>query len=258
MAGQSLRHIEKSLAGREACAAGLYSDGSQIALKTVGRHDVGTSVEQLLAFGGGDVAHGGEAVGRMGGGLFERVFRLHIQFTRHLVAIVGGQIVVKRFAVAADATPYRSSVGGKDCSDIRHFPAGIEKTHSGGPFVEMSEHILMAQALMVAYALYNHSGGEGEAACLVVVAVAVERVDTETLPHLAIVVILVGIHAVEFHKNHDRLAGDVPAAHTHAYSMRKHCFILPRTQQRGNFSKIRRWIVVGPYIRTDKDCLVLV
>ena len=90
MAGQSLRHIEKSLAGGEACAAGFYSHGSQIALKTVGRHDVGTSVEQLLTFGGGNVAHGCEAVGRMGGGLFERVFRLHIQFTCHLVAVVGG------------------------------------------------------------------------------------------------------------------------------------------------------------------------
>ena len=128
-------------------------------MESIGSNHGGAKVKQLLAFGGCNVGNRCEAVGCMCGSLLKRVFRLHVELAGHLVAVISGQIIVEGLAVAAYRATDGCGVGGEYGADERKLPVGIKEAHAGGPFIKMSQHILMAYTLEIAYALYHDAGG---------------------------------------------------------------------------------------------------
>lgn len=89
----------------------------------------------------------------MGCRFFKRVFRLHVELGGHLIAVVAVEVVVKRFVVAAYAAAYACGMGGEYRSYLRYRRFQGEKTHSRGPFVEMSHYVAAVDAVMAADAL---------------------------------------------------------------------------------------------------------
>ncbi len=148
-------YFEHALASLIACCGIFAFCRHKVKLEAVRGHHVGLFVEQLLCLCGGYVAHGGEAVGVPRGGFLERVFRLHVEFGCHLVAVVVGELVVERLAVAAYAAAYACGVCGEHCGHLRHVCLKLKKTHRGGPFVEVG-HNLFGIGLCGADYAFNH------------------------------------------------------------------------------------------------------
>ena len=59
-------------------------------------------VEQLVALACGDITDRGETVGMVRSLFLHRVLGNHIQFRRHLVAVISLKVVVERLAVAGN------------------------------------------------------------------------------------------------------------------------------------------------------------
>ena len=111
--------------------------GHKILFESIWGHNR-APLEQLFTLYGSNVAHGSEAVGLVGCGLFKGVFRLHIELARHLVAIIRTEIIIQRFAVAAYAAAYTCCVGGEYGRYRREHILYIQQTHGRRPFVEVA------------------------------------------------------------------------------------------------------------------------
>ncbi len=241
-AGEGSGHIEDGAARCPACGGIFVFCRNEIELKSVWRY-FGTASEQLLRFSGCHLAHGGEAVGIPCGGFFKRVLALHIEFGSHLVAIVIGELVVKRLAVAAYAAAYARSVSCEHSGHAGHIGFEREQTHCSSPFVEMGHNFAGRCLCIIDYAFDDHGSGTGKGTAFVVVAVSVQRVNAEEVPHAAIGGIFRRIHAVKLHEHCHRLSGHIPAAYAHTHSLGEHHRLSPALHERLGLSEIRRRIL---------------
>ena len=202
--------------------------GNKVGLEAVGGH-VRAAFQELCGLVGGDAADGGELVGSMGGGALNRVLGLHVQLAGHLIAVVGMQIVVQRLAVGAYAASYAGGMGSEHRGRHGQQQARGQQTHAGGPLVEVRQDspggiLKTAEAHKV---VYDKRCGMTKGTALVIVAVSMKRIDTEVFPHLAIKLVLYGVHTLEVDKYGNGVAGDIPAAHAHAYALRQAELLAP-------------------------------
>ena len=102
-----------------------------------------------------------------------------------------------------------------------------------------------------------HSSGSGEGTALVIVPVGMKRINIIQVPHPAVCGILGGIHSVELNKNCNRVSGHVPPSYSDINAFGKQCIFDPAPHKCLRFDKIRRRIVVTPYVRTNKYQFVL-
>ena len=229
----------------------LHGLGYEVRLEAVGRHHLGTDLQQLFAFAGGHFAHGGEAVGVVGGGLLQAVLGLHVELHGHLVAVVLMEIVVQWLAVAADAPAYACGVGGREGAVLED-----EQPHACGPFVEVCYNARGIGLQVLGQRLDYDGRSHGEGAAFLIIAVRVQRVYAIVAPHLAVYLAEMAGGLAPINQHYLRRAGDVPAAHTDADAPRQLQLLLRLLQQRLTLLEIRRRIIFVPQIRTDENQFV--
>ncbi len=110
----------------------------------------------------------------MGRLLFNGMLGLHVQFLRHLVAVVGEEIIVERLVVASYGT---TDGGGMGCEDSPYLGNGrlkIEGGHTGHPLVCLKHHLVRFRQIIAIEALYHLSGGESKHGCFIIIAISMQ------------------------------------------------------------------------------------
>ena len=225
-ARKAFSHVEQLRASSLAAVVVGGSVRHKVAFETVGSHH-SLALEQLHAFASRRLAHRRKAVCRMSCRLFERMFRLHVEFSRHLVAVVAGEIVVERLVVAADAATDACCVGCKYGGDARSVSVEVEKSHARRPFVEVCHDMVAAACNRCSATVDDHRCSHAESATFVVVAVCVERIYAVFLPHLLIYFVFYAVDAVKFDENGNRVARHVPATNSDADALGQVCSAHP-------------------------------
>ena len=221
---EGARNLKQLCAGSTARCRIFGASGDEIEFKAIRCHNIGTTIEKLGTFSGGDIAHSREAVGVVCGGFFKRMLRLHVKLRSHLVAVIVRQLVVERFSIAADAAAYACGVSGEYGGYVRHIGFQSKKTHCRGPLVEMSNHMAGFNTGSFYKRLYDSCRGTSEITAFVVVAVGVQRVDTIEFPHAGVVLVTCFFHPFKLDKHGNGTSGDVPASDTHVDAVGQHCF----------------------------------
>ena len=206
---------EKGFAGTFARSGEGIASGYEVVLEAVGRDDVHGLVEELFALARGEVADGGEAVAIVRGSLFGGVLADHIEFSRHLVAVVAIEIVVQRLAIARDGASDARGVCGEERADARAVLADIENGEGCLPLVAV--HDSGRHAEVTVEALCHLPDGIGEEAGLVVVAIGGMALDTVLLPHMGVDGILFRPQFVPAEEYCDWLAGHLPTPYAYAF-----------------------------------------
>ena len=91
--------------------------------------------------------------------LLDRVLGLHIQFSSHLITIIGKQIVVERFHVTSNGATDTRGMGRKDGTDLGQLVVDIECTQSAHPLISMIDDLLRQVEIMVVEALHHKGCG---------------------------------------------------------------------------------------------------
>ena len=135
-----LRHLRQCLAGCSTVRAKCLPFRHEVRLKPIRRNDVHGLIQQLLALPRRQVAHRREAVGEMCRLLLRRVLAHHVQFLRHLVAVVVLEIVIQRLAVTRDRPPDGGSMRGEERAYLRTEIAQVEDHKRRLPLISMRHH----------------------------------------------------------------------------------------------------------------------
>ena len=226
--------------------------GSEAVLEAVRRHDVDGAAMELGALPGGDVGNGREDVGVAGRGLLEGVAGDVAETAGHLVAVIGGEIVVQGQVVAGDAAAHHGRMGREDRRDGDAALAEVENTGAGLPLMELGDDLVGLAQVVVPEAFDHAAGDIAEQGGLLVIPVAADRVDTVVLPELGEDVVALRQQVLVVHQDGDGRAGDVPAADAQAQAA-PGGHLLPSLVEVGVFEEIRVAGTVHPHIRTDQD-----
>ena len=143
-----------------------------------------------------------------------RVFRLHVQFLRHLVAIISKQIVIQRLMVTGNGTTDRRSMGRKNSSNLRHSFLYIKCSHSSHPFMCLIYHLIRFRQVVAIETLHHSSCGIGKHRSLVIIAIGVQRIYLITIPHFCVYIVSLFKKRLEINKNDYGFTGDIPSSHT--------------------------------------------
>ena len=110
----------------------------------------------------------------MGRLLFNGMFGLHVQLLRHLVAVVGEKIIVKRLVVASYGAADGRGMGGEDSPYLGNGRLKIEGGHAGHPLVCLEHHFVRFRQIIAIEALYHLAGSESKHRGFIVVTVCVQ------------------------------------------------------------------------------------
>ena len=144
----------------------------------------------LCALFGGNIAHRRKAVCPMRSHLLYRVFADHIQFLRHLVAVIGEEIVIKRFHVTCYTTANARGMSREDGTNLRQLIVDIQSAKTAHPLVGVIDHLLRAIKIVVVETLYHQGSSIREHRSLVVVTIGMKTVYAVVLPQPTIYLIL--------------------------------------------------------------------
>ena len=87
--------------------------------------------------------------------LLDRVFRLHVQFACHLVAVIGKQIVVQRLLVTCYRTSDTRGMCSKYGSDLGQMRLNVECAQTAHPLVSVVNHALAFVQVVVVVTLHH-------------------------------------------------------------------------------------------------------
>ena len=158
---------------------------------------------------------------------FNRVFRLHVQFLRHLVAIISKQIVVQRFMITGNRTTDRSSMGRKNSSHLRHSFLYIKCSHSSHPFMRLIYHLIRFCQVVAIETLYHSSRSVWKHRSFVVIAISVQRIYLITIPHFCVYIVFLFKKRLEINKNDYGFTGDIPSSYTDRKFVFLKCMLFP-------------------------------
>ena len=246
-------HLEDALAGSASVGGVPGALGHHGGVEAVGGDDLRGDAEQLRALARGDFADGGEAVGVAGGPLLQRVLCLHVELAGHLVAVVGGEVLVEGLAVGADGAADAGSMGGEHGGRLRHVLLYVEEAHAGGPLVEMGYQPGRVLLEIDGECYDDFGGGHGKGARGGVVAVGVKRVDAEVLPHMAEDGVHLRHQRVVLHQYGDGASGDVPATDADGEAIGQIHLGGCGFEQRLTLDERRRRPLGRPHIRPYED-----
>ena len=116
----------------------------------------------------------------MGSLFLHGVLADHIQFVRHLIAVIALEIVVEGFAIAGDRSTDTGGVGGEECCYLRAVVLEIEDRERRLPLVGVHADLPFGQAFI--QTLHDHTGGIAEETGLVVVTVSGVALHLELVP----------------------------------------------------------------------------
>ena len=102
---------------------------------------------------------------------FDRVFGLHVELFRHLIAIIGKEIVVQRFIVTRNGASDRRGMRGKDRCDFRNSNLQVEGTHTGHPLMSLINHLIRFRQVIAIETLYHLSGSIRKHRCFIIITV---------------------------------------------------------------------------------------
>ena len=78
----------------------------------------------------------------MCGLLFNGMLALHIEFSCHLVTIIGPQIFIKRLIIACYATPNTCCMGSKDRCNLGETTLKFQYCKTCLPFISMKNNLI--------------------------------------------------------------------------------------------------------------------
>ena len=149
---------------------------------------------------------------------FYRVLALYIEFSRHLISLIGREIGIERFVISGNATPYTGGMGGKDGRYLGHMLPHIQQPKSCHPFVPMIHHPLGSIQLGAIKAFHYPSGSIWKHRCLVVIAVAMQTIHLIKVPKLCIELVFLSIERLKIHQNGNGLSRNIPTPQSHTES----------------------------------------
>ena len=145
----------------------------------------------------------------------DAVLGLHVQFISHLIAVVGKEIVIERFAVTGNAASDGGGVRREDGGDGRDMFVDIQCAETRHPLMSLIDDALVLVEEAMVEALHHTACGIGEHRSLIVVAIGVEGIHLEVVPEAAVDLVLLREEGLEIHQHHDGVARNLPAAHAH-------------------------------------------
>ena len=75
--------------------------------------------------------------------LLNRMLALHIQLSRHLVAIVSEKIVIERLHIAGNTTSDACGVGGENSPHLRQLVVDVKQSESCHPLIGMIDDLVL-------------------------------------------------------------------------------------------------------------------
>ena len=150
--------MEQVLTGLAALGVEGSALRDKVILETIHQDNVCLLVEQLLALGIGNLAHGSEAIHIVCRLLLDGVLRLHVELAGHLVAVVSEEIIIERFVVASDGATNRRGMRSENGGNLRYTLLQIEGSHASHPFVCLKDHIVIFSQVKAVKALHHLSG----------------------------------------------------------------------------------------------------
>ena len=134
-------HLAQGFTGFGTFAVEIFPLGHIGRFKTIGRLYIHFLVEQLGTLTRRDIADRCEAIGGVGSLFLDRVLGHHVEFRRHLVAVVAFEIVVQRLAVTRYRTTDAGSVCGEERSYLRSMVTEVEDRKSRLPLVGVGAEV---------------------------------------------------------------------------------------------------------------------
>ncbi len=120
---------------------------------------------------------------------FNRVFRLHIQFLSHLIAVIGKQIVIQRLMITCNRPTDGSSMGRKNSRHLGHSFLYIKCSHSCHPFMSLIYHLIRFCQVVVIETLHHSARSIRKHGSFVVIAISVQRIYLKTIPHFCVYIV---------------------------------------------------------------------
>ena len=207
---QLLCHLDQSSTG--SCPLFLVGLNlwHEVRLKAIRRHDIRLLIEQLLTFTSRNVAHGREAIHMVRGLLLHGMLRLHVQLASHLIAVVAIHIGIQRLVIAGDRATNRGCMRSEDRRDRGDMLLDIERTHRQHPLIEEANHPLLFQMVEMVEALHYLTHGQSKDARLVIIAIRMNGIHLETLPHRIEEGIALLKERLKIHQDHRRITRHIP------------------------------------------------
>ena len=248
-------HTEDARSGLLAHFLEVCGGRHEVSLKTVHQHLVARAVKQFRTFLCRHVRHGGEAIHVVCSLSLDGVLGSHIQFVRHLRAVVCPQIVVERLAVAGYGAAYGSGVSGEYRSYFRHVLSQIERTQTGHPFMGLIHHVFRFLQVVAVEALYHACCRIRKHGSLVIVSIGIQGVHLEVHPRCSVEFIFYVKERLEVNKDNTRISRNVPPAcpHLEAFFPSLGSPLLEELL----LLVEKRVLLVLPEVRTDEYQLVL-
>ena len=179
---------------------------------------------------------------------------LHVQFTRHLITVVGEEIVIEGFVVACYAATDTGGMRGENGSNLGQAVLDVEQAKTRHPLIAMIHHLVLGAEQLLIEILHHQASGIGEHGCLVIIAVGMEAVYLIKFPETGINIVFVLVEGFKIYQDGDRLAGNVPTPNLHKDFLLGH-ILFPVGKKRRLLYKERARLIF-PTIRTDKNDVV--
>ena len=175
----------------------------------------------------------------------------HVKFLRHLVAIIGKEIVVKRFVVTCNTTTDAGCMSSKHCCHLREMLVYIKNAKTGHPFIAMIDNLLTLAHYMLVETFHNQCCSIREHRRLIIIAIGMETINLIVIPKLAVDLVFFLVIRLEVNQNRHRLAWNGPSAHLYFQALFQ-SFCFPLRIKRIILREIRVHLI-SPTIRTNKD-----
>ena len=182
--------------------------------------------------------------------LLNTVFALHVQLARHLVAIIGKQVVVQRLLVTRNRSSNAGSVGSKHRTNLWQLVVQVQQSQSAHPLVSVVNHLLFGLQAVLVETLYYESCSIREHRSLIVVAIGMQRVHLVVFPQPAIYFVFLLKIRIKINQNGDWFTRHSPSSHSHLQALLFRS-PLPLGQQAVVLPKVRA-LLLFPEIRTNK------
>ena len=75
--------------------------------------------------------------------LLYRVLALHVELSRHLVAIICKKIVIERLHIAGNASSDTCGMGSKDSAHLRQLVVDVEQTQTSHPLISVIDDLIL-------------------------------------------------------------------------------------------------------------------
>ena len=142
--------------------------------------------------------------------LLHGMLRLHVQLASHLIAVVAIHIGIQRLVIAGDRATNRGCMRSEDRRDGRDMLLDIERTHRQHPLIEKANHPLLFQMVEMVEALHYLTHGQSKDARLVIIAIRMNGIHLETLPHRIEEGIALLKERLKIHQDHRRITRHIP------------------------------------------------